>query len=472
MEKGLPDDAIVEYRQAIRFKKDFDDAHHNIGTALLRKSKLDEAIAEYREAIRLKKDQAVHHSDLGNALRQKGQFDAAIAELREALRLKNNSPNALNILGAILCDDKHDYDGAILAFREAIRLKKDYPEGHCNLANALFKKGQLDEAIDEYRAGIRLNKDYAEAHYSLGVALRDKGQRDEAITEYRQAIRINKDLAEPHNNLGNALKDKGQLDEAIAEYREAIRLKEDLPEAHCNLGASLEQKGQFAEALVHRRCGHEHGSKNPRWRYPSAQWVRNCERLVELDGKLPAILSGQKQPADTAERFDLARLCQMPCKKRYADAVRFFSDAFDEKPQLADDLNTQLRYNAACAAALAGCDQGKDADKLDDTERARLRQQALDWLRADLKAYRQAMEKSAGKAGPAIAQRMQHWLQNSDFAGVRCEAVLRKLPEAERPSWQKLWQEVEALRQQAPTRTKPPTAVDQPNRKEESPRKD
>ncbi|HEY7423918.1 MAG TPA: hypothetical protein VH682_06700 [Gemmataceae bacterium] len=207
------------------------------------------------------------------------------------------------------------------------------------------------------------------------------------------------------------------------------------------------------------RCGHELGSKNPRWPFPSAQWVQNCERLVELDGKLPAILSGQKQPVDTAERLALAQLCQMPCKKCYADAVRFFRDAFDEGPKLADDLDAQHRYTAACAAALAGCGLGQDADKLDTKERARLRQQALDWLRADLKAYRQAMEKSAGKDGPAIAQRMQHRLKADDFAGVRGAESLAKLPEAERTEWQKLWQEVEALQQRAAERpAAPPSA--------------
>ena len=43
---------------------------------------------------------------------------------------------------------------------------------------------------------------------------------------------------------------------------------------------------------------------------------------------------------------------------------------------------------------------------------------------------------------------MQHWQQDKDFAGVRGNA-LAKLPETERKVWQKLWRDVEALRQQA-----------------------
>ena len=447
-DKGQLDEAIAEYHEAIRSKKDYAEAHNNLGNALRDKGQLDEAIAEHREAIRIKKDYAEAHNNLGNALRDKGQLDEAIAEYREAIRIKKDYAEAHNNLGNAL-RDKGQLDEAIAECRKAIRIKKDLALAHCNLGTALRDKGQLDEAIAECREAIRTKKDLAEAHCNLGTALFKKGQLDEAIAEYRETIRIKKDYAEAHNNLGNALGEKGQLEEAIAEYREAIRIKKDHALAHCNLGFALAQKGQFGEALNFFRRGHELGSKNPRWPYPSAQWVRDCERLVQMDDKLTAVLNGQKQPADTAERLALAQLCQMPCKKRYASALRFYQQAFDEKPKLADDLGAQFRYNAACAAALAGCGQGVDADKLEAKERARLRQQSIDWLRADLKAYRQLLEKSVGKAGPAIAKQMQHWLQDNDFAEVRGSDALAKLPEAERKDWQKLWEEVEALRRSA-----------------------
>src|SRR5207244_10073464 len=106
------------------------------------------------------------------------------------------------------------------------------------------------------------------------------------------------------------------------------------------------------------------------------------------------------------------------------------------------------RYNAACAAALAGCGQGKDADQTDANERARLRSQALDWLRADLAAGRQLLDKGPDNVRAVVVRAMQHWQQDKDFAGVRGEA-LSQLPEAERHKWQRLWQEVETLRQRA-----------------------
>ncbi|HMF12492.1 MAG TPA: hypothetical protein VKE94_09310, partial [Gemmataceae bacterium] len=133
----------------------------------------------------------------------------------------------------------------------------------------------------------------------------------------------------------------------------------------------------------------------------------------------------------------------------YLAAFRFYRDAFAEEPAQAKDLDHQHRYNAACAAALAGCGQGKDADQTDAKERARLRRQALDWLRADLAAYRQALDTQPYKVQPAVLQRMQHWQQDKDFFGVRGAEALAKLPPDEGKEWRVTWLEVETLRKRA-----------------------
>ena len=52
-----------------------------LAIALSNDGQLDEAIAAYRQAIRLKPDYAEAHSNLGNALKDMGQLDEAIASL-------------------------------------------------------------------------------------------------------------------------------------------------------------------------------------------------------------------------------------------------------------------------------------------------------------------------------------------------------------------------------------------------------
>jgi hypothetical protein len=148
------------------------------------------------------------------------------------------------------------------------------------------------------------------------------------------------------------------------------------------------------------------------------------------------------------ECLEVASVCQER-KSLYAAPVRFYREAFTAEPELADDLGIGHRNNAACAAALAGCSLGEDADHLSAEEYARLRKQALDWLRADLTAWQNALVKEKDKAAPEVLQRMQHWLDDVDFNGVRGAESLAKLPEAERREWQRLWDAVAALRQRS-----------------------
>jgi tetratricopeptide (TPR) repeat protein len=462
--KGRLDEAIAEHREAIRLKNDSAEAHEGLACALRDKGRLDEAIAEHREAIRLKDFVNFHHN-LGLALRDKGRLDEAIAEFRKAIRLKKNDDNAHAELGALRCDMR-DFDGAIIEFQAAIRLNTDNARAHCGLGIALMAKGQLEDAIAEYREAIRLKKDYAEAHYCLGNALGGMDRLDEAIGEWRAAIRLKKDLAGAHNNLGAALVIKGRLDEAIAEFREAVRLDKADPVAHHNLGETLVKKGRFREAVEELRLAHEIGCRKPVFPYPwpSAQWLRNAERLAELDGRLPALLSRQEPVKNATDRLALAYLCNL--RKEHFAATRWYSEAFVAQPQLAADVRAGHRYQAACVAALAGTGSGKDAAALDGRERTRLRQQALDWLRTDLALNARLAEKGPLQARGLVQQRLSEWQQDTVWTALR-GAGLNKLPEEERDDWRKLWADVDQLlasvrpreKQRGKARDKAPTAA-------------
>jgi tetratricopeptide (TPR) repeat protein/serine/threonine protein kinase len=433
--KGQLEEALAAAREALRLQPDFAAARVNLANVLADKGQLDEAIAEYREALRLEPDLAIGHHDLGTVLAEKGRLGEAIAEYQEALRLKPDFALAHNSLGAAL-QAQGKLDQAIASYRRALRLEPDEAAVHNNLGTALKEQGSLDEAISSYRHALRLKPNNAEAHGNLGGALCGKGQLDEAITACRTAIRLKPDLASAHINLGSALASRGQLDEAITAYRAAVRLQPNNAQAHCNLGLALQKNGQLTEALAAFRRGQD------------AQSVRECERLLELDGKLMAVLQGKSVPGSPAERAELARLC-LTYKHFNATAARFYQEAFATQPELAGDLSTGHRYDAACAAALAGCGQGKDSPPVADQEHARLRRQALDWLRADLGAWRERLDKEQDKARPTIVQQMTHWQCDPDLAGVRDPQALMRLPEVERQPWQKLWQDVQTLRDRA-----------------------
>ena len=71
--KGLWDETIASYRQAIELDPKNATAHNNLGVALSRKGQLDEAIACFRKAVELAPKNATVQKNLDMALAKKAQ---------------------------------------------------------------------------------------------------------------------------------------------------------------------------------------------------------------------------------------------------------------------------------------------------------------------------------------------------------------------------------------------------------------
>jgi serine/threonine-protein kinase len=249
------------------------------------------------------------------------------------------------------------------------------------------------------------------------------------------------------------------VDEAIACYHKALALDPKYAEAHCNLGQALAMQGRFDESLAALQRGHELGAKRPGWRYPSAQWVRQAQANAVLEAKLPALLKGELQPSDNQERLRLASVCQ--AKKLHLTAAGLCAAAFAD-PKLADDLKAGHRYTAACSAALAATGQGEDAAKLGDAAKAKLRVQALDWLKAELSALGKLLDSGPPQARPVIVRALGHWQQDTNLAGLRDAEALARLPADEQKAWIQLWADVAALLKKAQDKPKDPQSAPRP----------
>jgi tetratricopeptide (TPR) repeat protein/serine/threonine protein kinase len=319
--QGKLPEAVAALRKAVELDPNLADAHNNLGAALAKQGKLKEAIAACYKAIGLKPNDAVMHFNLAILLREQGTLTQALAEFRKAIELKPDFAEAYRDLGLLL-HRQGQPDQAMAAFRKVIELKPNDANAYNHLAACLREQGHLADASAAVRKALALKPDLSDAHHNLGVLLYQQGQPDQAIAAFRKAVELKPDGAQTHFDLAAVLRVRGRPDEAIAEYRATIALEPENGSAHCELGLALRQKGQFAEALQAFRRGHELGSKQPGWRYPSAQWVHHAEQLVALAAKLPKILEGKVEPADAAERVALARLCQH-YRKQYAAAARF-----------------------------------------------------------------------------------------------------------------------------------------------------
>jgi Tfp pilus assembly protein PilF len=301
---------------------------------------------------------------------------------------------------------------------------------------------QFPAAVEAYKKALAIDSHFGAAWSNLGAVLYAQKDLPAAVDACKKAVSIDPQNVGAWLNLGAALASQKDLPGAVDAFNKALAIDPQDAQAWYNLGIAVMDQGEFAQALKALQKAHELGLDSA---YAVASRIKSCERLLALEQKLPAALQGEA--ASPAEELALADLC-LRYKQRYRDAVVLYSKAFAAESKLADDPRTGHRYKAACAAVLAAAGKGAGADKLDNSDNTRLRQQALHWLQAELALWRGQLESDAAKARPVL-QQLQHWQQNPDFVGVRGAAALTKLPDGERQAWQRFWQEVETLRRRA-----------------------
>jgi tetratricopeptide (TPR) repeat protein len=417
------DEANTLLRKALLYHpKDF-WLHFNLGYQL---TDPVEQAGCYRAALAIRPDSSGAHNNLAIALQASKDYAGAIAHYEKATAADPKCAEAFNNWGTALKALK-DLDGAAAKYQEALKLNPKLPPVYCNLGNILFRKKDPEGAIVLYRKALALFPEWS------------GGEMD----EYYQ-----KALASIHYGLGLALEATKKYDEAVAQHLKALAIKADLAEAHGGLGQALLKLGKFAEAEeanLHfvQLLPPGHALKG----YAQKQ-LQLSKYLRAMDEKLAEVLQGKIRPPTAGHYLVLARLCR-EYKQYYATAARFYTEAFKAAPVLVNQ--PPHRYLAARAAALAGTGTGKDVDKLDDADKAKLRQQALEWLKDEL-AHRPQFQGGTVKSIVAVAQTMLLWQSEPDLAGVRDEPALAKLPKAEQEAWHHFWADVAKQLKEAQSR--------------------
>ena len=466
---GREEESMSCYEKAIRLDPDHFRAHFNLGSALRNRGLIKKAIPHMEKAVALRPDHALAQQHLGKALTDTGRpeegnqafkravtlnpndFEAlnglgrthqdlgraaeAIAAYEKAMKLKPDSPVLLSNLAIALWADSR-LDEAIAALRKAVKIDPGYIAGHFNLGLVLDAAGRHREAIDAYRKSIELKPDLGPAHKALGyalIALQDRDLLDEIIAAFEKAVELIPEDHEAYRDLGVSLFNKGQHTRAVEACRKSLALKPDYAEAHCNLGQALMGMGKPIQALRSYRRGHALGSKLEYWRYPSADWVRNCEKAV-----LRAVLREGRKPEEAEEWILVGKL--LARYEYHAAAARTWQSGFKAVPGLAG----KHRHAAARSAALSGSGKGRDARRLEEEDRAELRRQAVDWLRQDLAASKAQLEKGTLQKNKLL-ERLQGWKNDHGLTGIRDAAAFVGLPALEQNACRALWKTVDAM---------------------------
>lgn len=174
--RGDLDDAIANYRLALRTKPDNAGTHNSLGTALLEKNDLPGAIAELKQAIAIDPGYLNAHFNLARTFAATNDLDDAAAEFKAFLKIQPADAEAQSGLGTIDAL-QHNYADALLCFREAARLDPGNADIRVNLGTALAILGDLPAAIAAYREALKIQPDHRTARADLAKAEADLQSR-------------------------------------------------------------------------------------------------------------------------------------------------------------------------------------------------------------------------------------------------------------------------------------------------------
>jgi tetratricopeptide (TPR) repeat protein len=128
------------------------------------------------------------------------------------------------------------------------------PEQMAALAAELEEDGQLAAAADMYRAAMAAAGPKAEVCFQVAELLYRLGDLSGARERYYMAVELDEDYVEARANLGCVLAETGQRDLAVAAFEGALRYHPDYVDVHYHLARTLDELNRREQAEEHWRA--------------------------------------------------------------------------------------------------------------------------------------------------------------------------------------------------------------------------
>jgi serine/threonine-protein kinase len=456
-----------------------------LANVLLKARQPAESIPYFQAALAIRPNSALVRNNFGVALSSIGRPAEALAQHEQAVKL-DPSISHLHYNLAIALWNSNRNDEVVEHLRKAVALDPRNVETRAALRVALVRAGRGDQAEREWKAILDANPPDHDAWYGYAELCAFLGREDDyrrarqdllakfgETTDPRVAERTSRaclllpasgdelaraaTLAERAANVDRAafsgvypnfLFAKGLADYRQGRFEPAIAIMRGGagpalgPAPRLVLAMALKANGKDAEALKTLRAAVESYD----WRASQVgdqdSWIRHvlrreAERMIIPN--LPDFLENKYEPQENDERLALVGICQSTGRTRAL--AKLYAAAFAASPDMGDDIRVNRRTMGALAAACAGCGRGLDAGDLDEAEKAKWRETALQWLRADLLSCSNEARKTK-TARDRVVKTMTRWEREPDLAGIRESSQIAKLPAGEQKQCLELWRDV------------------------------
>jgi len=295
---------------------------------LLESGQTDQAIAQYREALKNNPKNSAATNGLSDALTAKGieasgpsNTEAGVIYLDEAVKLDPKNDVAYAKLGEIFAA-REQPERAVINYEKALEANPGLTEIYVpaglaylsigNLAKAeefsakadaagsggadasylramvLYKQNKNADALAAFQKTLSIDPNYSSARYYEAATYDRLNQSNESIATYKKTVETDPSFAPAWFDLGVAYYNAGDYNNAASAYQESIKYEPNNAEAHANLASTYRQQEKFAEANAEYKQAESLGMKNDpnlynEWGYclgKTQEWDKSAGRLM------------------------------------------------------------------------------------------------------------------------------------------------------------------------------------------------
>jgi tetratricopeptide (TPR) repeat protein len=148
------------------------------------------------------------------------------------------SPDEL-LQAAILKEDQGELEEALAMYRAVLAARGSCPQVCFQIAELLYRLGDVSAARERYFMAIELDEDFVEARANLGCVFAEMGDLTLAAAAFEGALSHHPDYPDAHYHLARTLDELDNATAAEEHWREFLRLAPDSPwadEARARLG--------------------------------------------------------------------------------------------------------------------------------------------------------------------------------------------------------------------------------------------
>lgn len=219
--------------------------HNMRGIDLAERGWLDEAINQFKHAIKNAPHMAQSYDNIASAYADKGELFLALSSYVKAIELEPENPVALHNLGCFLSN----YGNRLAArcFKNAFNLDPELYEARFNYGLCFAAEDKHEQAIAQFQSALNIEDDH-ETRFHLALSYIALEKYPHAIKELNQVVKVDQDHDQAWFHLGASFQEQGFLEEAENALSKAVIKNPQNVEALLTLASLLSRLERVKES--------------------------------------------------------------------------------------------------------------------------------------------------------------------------------------------------------------------------------